>query len=139
MAKSRSTMRQGGTVDPKVAMQHAVLAVQRAWASEVPDFAEWGSSEVESEPLIIYDLNGERLFYDFNVRIGKQTVGVVRASANTMVGSPIVSLQLGPHQWSSDEVPQEAVAAVKRRDAHTDINDNTSFVCYCYPKIAVRV
>ena len=138
MANSRSTMRQGETVDPKVAMQHAVLAVRRAWYSGVPDFAEWGSSDVESEPLVIHDLNGERLFYDFNVRLGKRTIGVVRASANTMVGSPVVSLQLGPHQWSNDDATREATAAVKRRDAHTDVN-NTSLVCYCYPKIAVRV
>lgn len=128
----------GKPIYPTVAVKHAVLAVRRAWASGVTDFAEWGSSDVDPEPLIINDLNGERLFYDFNVRLGKQTIGVVRASANTAVGSPIVSLQLGPHKWSINDAAQEAAKVVKKREAHADIND-TSLVCYCYPKIAIRV
>jgi hypothetical protein len=104
----------------------------------VPDFSEWGSSDVDSEPLIINDLNGDPLFYDFNVRLDEQTIGVVRASANTAVGSPIVSLQLGPHRWSINNAIREAAKVVKQREARADVN-NTSLVCYCYPKIAIRV
>ena len=71
----------GEPVAPTVALQHAVLAVRRAWAGGVPDFAEWGSANVDPEPLIINDLNGERLFYDFNVSLDSRAIGVVRAAA----------------------------------------------------------
>lgn len=125
-------------IAPKEALKHTVLAVRRAWASGVPDFTEWGSANVDPDPLIINDLNGDRLFYDFNVNLDKRTIGVVRASANKVVGSPIVSLQLGPHRWSVSDVSREAAKVVKKREAITDIND-TSLVCYCYPKIAIKV
>ena len=139
MSNKRSTGRElGEPVAPTVALQHAVLAVRRAWASGVPDFAEWGSANVDPEPLIINDLNGDRLFYDFNVRLDERTIGVVRASANKVVGSPVVSLQLGPHRWSVNDATLGAAKVLKQREARADVND-ISLVCYCYPKVAIRV
>lgn len=139
MSNKRSTGRElGEPVAPTVALQHAVLAVRRAWAGGVPDFAEWGSANVDPEPLIINDLNGDRLFYDFNVRLDERTIGVVRASANKVVGSPVVSLQLGPHRWSVNDATLGASKVLKQREARADVND-ISLVCYCYPKVAIRV
>ncbi len=138
MSSKRSTRSEfGEPVEPTAARQHAVLAVRRVWAGGIPDFEEWGFANVDTEPLIIHDLNGARLFYDFNVKVKKRIVGVVRASADKAVGSPVISLQLGPHRWSVDDATEGAMKEVERSGARTDATE-TSLVCYCYPKIAVR-
>lgn len=122
-----------GTVDREQAFRHAVLAVRQAAASGVDDFEGWDRAEVDPDPIQIDDLGGQALFYDFTVA----DVGVVRAAANSLVGSPVVSLQLGTHAWSPREAMDRASKAASARLEQDAVA--TSLVCYSYPKIGVRV
>ena len=125
----------GRVVDVDEAYQQAVLEVRRSAASGVEGFGDWGDAEVGKDPLRIDDLNGAPLFYDFEVGDG---LGVVRASANTLVGSPVVSVQLGPHQWSASRAMERAADAVGEKSTEKKAR-TASLVCYGYPKIGVRV
>jgi hypothetical protein len=125
----------GDVVDVETAHQQVLLEVRRSASSGVDDFDGWGEAEVDPDPIRIDDLDGRPLFYDFEVGDG---LGVVRASANTLVGNPVVFVQLGPHRWAAGDAMERAA---KAGGEHFESGEAraTSLVCYAYPKIGVRV
>jgi hypothetical protein len=120
------------------ALEHARLTVRRAWAGDIPDFAEWGTIELDPEPLILYDLNGQALFYEFGVMDGKKLVGTIKASASKMIGSAVPTVEFGPRGWDPDKAARNAEAKVKERFPKARTTE-TELVCYSYPKVGVRV
>jgi hypothetical protein len=61
-------------VEQDRALAHAQLTIRRDWAGGVPGFEQWHNVEVDPQPLILYDLNGAELFYDFTLRRGEKVV-----------------------------------------------------------------
>jgi hypothetical protein len=74
------------------ALAHVKLTIRRDWAAGVPGFEQWHNVEVDPQPLILYDLNGAELFYDFTLRR-------VRAAASRILGSPVFAVEIGPRNW----------------------------------------
>jgi hypothetical protein len=114
------------------------MAVRRAWAGGIEDMQQGWTGEFNPEAIIIHDLNGEPLFYEFGVFEGKREVGRVKAAASRLVGSPVVTVERGPRMWDPAKATKFALEAAKkaypRREAKAQ-----EFVCYSYPKIGVRV
>ena len=125
-------------VSKERAMEHALLIIRRAWAGEIRDFEGWGGFELDPEPLVIYDLNGQVLFYEFGVMDGKELVGSVKASASKIIGSAVPTVEFGPRGWDPDKAAREAKDKVKKRFPKAKITE-TELVCYSYPKIGVRI
>jgi hypothetical protein len=125
-------------VDRADALGQAQLAVRRAWAGGIADLQDWGVGEFDPEPLVIHDLNGEPLFYDFTVREGKREIGRTRAAASKLVGSPVVAIERGARGWDAAKAPAMALAAAKKAYPRRDLAAK-EFVCYSYPKIGVRI
>ncbi len=125
-------------VEKERAYQHVLMTIRREWAGQVRDLEPWGGNEVDPEPMEINDLNGEVLFYEFTVMNGKKEVGTVKASASRTMGSPVVTVEFGNRQWDPDKVRQQAKKKVKGQYPKAEIED-VDIVCYCYPKIGVRV
>ncbi|MCA9895047.1 MAG: hypothetical protein KC615_18805 [Anaerolineae bacterium] len=125
-------------VDRERAMQHALVSIRQLWAGRAPDFEELGIADVDPEPLVIYDMNGQVLFYDFDIIGREQVLGVVRTSASRTIGTPVPSIQLGPRKWNPEEVKEAAHKKVLEEYGRAKILD-TEFVCYSYPKIGIRV
>jgi len=120
------------------ALQHAQLTVRRAWAGHVTDFEDWGGVELDPDPMVIHDLNGQVLFNEFAVMDGGRPVGSVKASASRIIGSPVVTVEFGPRRWDDGAATREAKKRAKKRFPGAQIT-GTELVCYCYPKIGVRV
>ena len=125
-------------VSKERAMEHGLLTIRRAWAGEIPDFEGWGGFELDPEPLILHDLNGQVLFYEFGVMDGKEMVGVIKASASKIIGSAVPTVEFGPRGWDPDRAVSAAKEKVKERFPKAEVTE-TEFVCYSYPKIGVRV
>jgi hypothetical protein len=125
-------------VDRTSALNQAQLAVRRAWAGGIDDLQAWGGGEFDPEPLVIHDLNGEPLFFEFSVRDGKREIGRTKAAASKLVGSPVVSIERGARGWDVAKAQAMAVAAAKKAFPRRDVAAK-EFVCYSYPKIGVRV
>ncbi len=125
-------------VDRASALNQAQLAVRRAWAGGIEDLQAWGPGEFDPEPLVIHDLNGEPLFYDYTVREGKREIGRTRAAASKLVGSPVVAIERGQRGWDVAKAPAMAVAAARKAQPRREVVAR-EFVCYSYPKIGVRV
>ncbi len=125
-------------VEKERAMQHAQLSVRRAFAGGFDEMKDMARAEFDPDPLVIHDLNGEPLFYEFSAMRGKRQAGLVKAGASKLIGSPVTSVQMGPRKWS----PKKAVKVAERK-AQKAVSGGrligSSFVCYSYPKIGVKV
>jgi hypothetical protein len=105
---------------------------------DIPGFENWGRYVLDSEPRVLHDLNGQPLFYDFIAMDRRKEAGVVRASASKTLGSGVRSIQLGPHKWNPTTATRESTEKITKLFPKAEIV-KTEFVCYCYPKIGVRV
>ncbi len=125
-------------VDKDRALQHALLSIRRAWAADITDFDNWGGVELDPEPMILHDLNGQVLFYEFGVMDGSDLVGSVKTGASKILGSAVPTVEFGRRGWDPAEVEREARDLVKKRFPKARITD-TELVCFSYPKIGLRV
>ena len=125
-------------VEHERALAHAQLTVRRDWAAGNHGFEHWHKAEFDSKPLVIHDLNGAELFYDFPLNQGNATVGWVRTSASQVLGSPVIAVEMGPRSWDPDRALRAAMEKAQREYPRTDITA-TELVCYSYPKIGIRV
>ena len=120
------------------ALAAARLHVRRAWAGEVQGFEAWGGYDIEKEPLIIHDLNGQVLFYEFTVSNRKSQVGSIKASASRVIGSQVVTLEFGSRKWSRGKATERAEEEARKRFPQARLSP-PELVCYCYPKLGVRI
>lgn len=121
------------------ALNFAQMTTRRAWAGGVEDMQNWATAEIDPEALLIYDLNGEPLFYEFTARERTREVGRVKAAASRLVGSPIVTIEQGPRKWDLATAMETATSAAKKAFPRGEVTAR-DFVCYSYPtKIGVRV
>ncbi len=125
-------------VDETRAFEHALMTARRAWAGSAAGLEDWGPADFNPKPLVIYDLNGEPLFYEFSAAGEQGEVGRIKAAASRLVGSGVVTLEQGPRRWD----PKDAMKMAKER-VRKDYPDRKvkgqELVCYCYPKIGVRL
>lgn len=125
-------------IEPERAMEHALLTFRRAWAGRIEGFEPWGSVELDSDPLVIHDLNGEPLFYEFSAMDGNEQIGRIKTSATKRVGATVPTVEMGVRPWNPDIGKKNAKKRVKELYPKARI-ENTELVCYGYPKIGVRV
>ena len=120
------------------ALNHALVAARRSWAGKVDGMRDWGVASFDPEPLVIHDLNGEPLFYEFSARQRSAEIGRVKAAASRLVGSGVVTLERGARRWDPDTAVQLAMKHAKKQYPGREVAGH-DFVCYCYPKIGVRL
>jgi hypothetical protein len=120
------------------AMEHALFAVRSNWVNEVYGFEGWGGAELGKKPLEIYDLNGQLLFYEYDVTQGDMPVGSIKTSASKIIGSAVPQIQLVARRWDADNALAKAKEEVLKRYPNAKIT-GTELVCYSYPKIGVKV
>lgn len=134
-SKKRKT---GAPVEKDLAAEHVLMAYRRAWAGNVAGLAPLATAEIDPDPLEIYDLNGELLFYEFSALDGKQQVGRMKASASKRIGAPLVTLELGARKWDAAKGIKQAKKQAQELFPKARLED-ADLVCYSYPKIGVRV
>lgn len=125
-------------VSKERALEHTLLTYRRAWAGDVFGFDGWGNIEVEPEPLVIHDLNGTVLFYEFTAMRGGTPAGYLRASASKTIGSAVPAIILGSRGWDPDVAMREATEQAKKLFPRAKFGDK-ELVCYSYPKIGVKI
>ena len=125
-------------VEKERAMQHALMTARRAWAGGVRDFEAWGTVELEPTPLVIYDLNGDPLFFEFTAIRSDKPMGRLKTSATKRIGVTVPTVEFGARPWSPEKGTAEAKKNLKKMFPQATI-DSTQLVCYSYPKIGVRV
>lgn len=125
-------------VNQERAMHHALLTIRRLWAGGSPEFATWGRYKLNPSPLTLYDLNGQELFYEFDILEEDRLVGSVKTSASRTLGTPVPTIELGSRGWDPDHATRESQALAKKLYPKATLL-GSELVVYGYPKIGVRV
>lgn len=116
--------------------EHAVLGVLKNAAAGAPGLEHWVAGTVRKTPLAVHDINGQPLFYDFDVARGKDLFGTVRVAASKVIGAGVVAAEIGARQWNYDEAVKKLARKVKREFGRAAVAGPT-LVCYSYPKLGV--
>jgi hypothetical protein len=114
-----------------LAFAHVVVAVDERLA------AAQGELALRDDPLVIYDVSGDQLFYDFSLLAGDTPVGYVRTAADARVGTPAVAVERSRRPW--DPVAATAAAARRAGEEGASVVHDTRLVCYCYPKLGIQI
>ncbi|MDF2736548.1 MAG: hypothetical protein K0S93_404 [Nitrososphaeraceae archaeon] len=125
-------------VSEEKAKEHVKFIFMKNWIGKVPGFENGFRIQIEEKPLIIHDLNGQILFYEYQIILENDIVSTVKASASKTLGSPVPQIQLGARRWDPDNAVLNAKEAIKNLYPNAQIPHN-EFVCYSYPKIGVRL
>jgi hypothetical protein len=120
--------------DERVA--YAVIAVLKNATAGLPGTEHWVTGTVRKTPLRIHDVNGQPLFYDFEVGRGDEVFGNVRVAASKVLGLGVLATEIGPRAWSYDDAAKKLAPKVKREFAGAQISA-PMLVCYSYPKLGV--
>jgi hypothetical protein len=123
-------------IPEKERVEYAALAVLKNAAAGSPGTEHWVTGAVRKTPLVIYDVNGLPLFYDFEVARGKEVFGNVRVAASKVLGMSVVATELGTRLWSYDAAVKKLLPQAKRELARASASA-AKLVCYSYPKLGV--
>jgi hypothetical protein len=116
---------------------HAVIHLHLGIYTKTPGIANWVGVNL-SEPTIIYDLNDEPLFFDFPVLTTRANqIGMVRASANRVLGVGALATYVGGPAWDIAKATERALAIVQRKYRAEIIG--IKVVCYAYPKLGIAI
>lgn len=118
-------------------VEHAAIGVAKNAAAGVPGLAHWLTGAVRKTPLTIHDINGQPLFYDFEVARGKDVFGNVRIAASKIVGTAVVATEMGAREWNFATAAKRLAPRVKREFAGSEVSV-PKLVCYSYPKLGVQ-
>jgi len=138
MSEEQKERLPGSPVAEEQAREHALFAIRDNWARGIEGFEGWGGAEPEKKPLIIHDLNGQVLFYEYEVVEADKPIGAVKASASKTIGSAVPQIQIVPRGWDPDSAINKARGKVEKKYPKAEISEAT-LVCYNYPKIGVRI
>jgi Peptidase_C39 like family len=125
------------SVTEEEAKKHALFSVRSNWVMGFRGFEDLTQVGLGETPIIIHDLNGQELFYEYSVLEGDREVGLVKASASRQIGSAVPQIQITPRRWNPDIAKNKTREMMKKRYPKAKIFE-TDLVCYSYPKIGVR-
>lgn len=121
----------------KQAAAHAAAHIHIGAFTKTPGMTEWRGTSLK-EPILIYDLSDQPLFYDFPVysqRFGE--VGRIRTSASRVLGIPVPSVYLGAVPWNESKAHQNALELIEKKYRGRVLS--AKIVCYAYPKLGIAV
>jgi hypothetical protein len=125
-------------VSKEKAREYVQLSIAKDWIGMSYGSEGWTGAKLDKTPLDIYDLNGQLLFYEYSILKGNSIVGLVKASASKILGSPVIQTQTGERTWDPQNAIKRAKGNVRKNYPNARIT-NAQLVCFSYPKIGVRV
>jgi hypothetical protein len=119
----------------KTAQDHATITMLDMIQSGALN-ENWVGAKLNPEPLIIYDLNGQKLFYLFPVEKKGERVGEIYAASSKVLGAPVVVIGsiTDPKKIKSLELSEQTIVN-KKYNGFQIIS--SKLVCYDYPLIGL--
>jgi hypothetical protein len=97
----------------------------------------WNNATVSQEPLIIYDINGKKLFYQFTVEKNGKKIGEILSSADKVLGIAVKQLS-EPSNYNLADSKMQAKKVTEKTFPGFSVQ-STKVVCYSYPDMGVMV
>ena len=114
--------------------EHIGLKLLRDRNQPINEIKYLSQTSILKTPLTIHDINGKPLFYDYILKKGENTIGIVRAAASKVLGDPVIRYEIGGPKFNTQEAIREATNQVKKKHPRGRIT-KPKLVCYSYPKL----
>ncbi|MFA5267571.1 MAG: hypothetical protein WC379_06330 [Methanoregula sp.] len=136
VAVSSDDMISSNYVPVETAREHALTKMMEFTKQGLMD-DKWNGATVNPDPVVIYDLNGKKLFYQFAAEKDGKKTGEILTSASKVLGVP-VQLISDPNTFDPTAI-QITVKDLAGKDFDGFTVQSTKIVCYSYPKMGVMV
>ncbi|HPS88490.1 MAG TPA: GTPase - sulfate adenylate transferase subunit 1, partial [Methanosarcina vacuolata] len=103
-------------------------------AAEAPNFEDWTGASIDPKPIELYDINGQKLFYQFSVYKEKKLIGTIDIYANKTLGNSFNDIAFDPEPYKTAEAIKKSKDIAKKNYPNGEIK-STSLVVYNYPSI----
>lgn len=98
------------------------------------DFEKWGGASIDPKPLELYDINGQKLYYQLSVYKDNNIIGRIDIGATKKLGSSIQVIEFDPRPFDADEAIKKSIEIAKKEYPDGKIK-STKMVVYSYPSI----
>ncbi|KKH28486.1 C39 family peptidase [Methanosarcina mazei] len=98
------------------------------------DFEEWNGAFIDPKPLELYDINGEKLYYQFSVYKDNNTIGKIYVCADKKLGHSVKAFEFNPKSFNATEAMIKSIEIAKNKYPTGEIK-STIMVVYSYPSI----
>ena len=90
------------SVTAEKAFEHANAQMISFIATDT-DFEKWEGASIDPKPLELYDINGQKLYYQYSVYKDNSIIGRIDIGANKKLGSSIQVIEFDPKPFDADE------------------------------------
>lgn len=122
------------SVTAEEAFKHANTRMIRFIATDTQKFESWEGASINPKPLEFYDINDQKLYYQFSVHKNNKTISKIDVGANKTLGQPIQVIEFNPIPYNITEVMEKSIETAEK-DYPTGEIESTKMVVYSYPKI----
>lgn len=121
-------------VTAEEAFTHANAHMIQFIMTNTTGFENWTGASIDSKALELYDINGQRLFYQFSVNKNNNPIGKICIGANKTLGQSVRLVQFDPKLLDSAEAMNKSIEIAKKEYPTGEIK-STKMVVYDYPEI----
>ncbi|AKB48652.1 GTPases - Sulfate adenylate transferase subunit 1 [Methanosarcina sp. Kolksee] len=122
------------SVTAEDAFKHANANMISFIAAKAPNFEDWTGASIDPKPIELYDINGQKLFYQFSVYKEKKLIGTIDIYANKKLGNSFNDIAFDPEPYKTTEAIKKSKDIAKKNYPTGEIK-STSLVVYNYPSI----
>ncbi|AKJ37417.1 MULTISPECIES: hypothetical protein [Methanosarcina] len=122
------------SVTAEKAFEHANAHIIDFMSSDVPDFENWTDASIDPEPLELYDINGQKLFYEFSAYKNNTLVGKIYVGANKTLGPSVQVIETTTYLYNTTEALKKSIEVARSEYPNGEIK-STKVVEYSYPRI----
>ncbi|WP_269850106.1 hypothetical protein [Methanosarcina horonobensis] len=121
------------SVTAEEAFKHANTRMTMFIAAE-SDYEKWEGTYIDSKPLELYDINGQKLYYEFSVYKESTLISRIDIGANKTLGSALRLLEINPKPYNVAEAIEKSIEIAKAKYPTGKIV-STNMVVYDYPSV----
>ncbi|MDI9395404.1 MAG: C39 family peptidase [Euryarchaeota archaeon] len=122
------------SVTAEEAFEHANAHMISFIAGNAPGFENWAGASIDPKPQELYDINGQKLFYQFSVYKENKLIGTIDVCADKMLGPSIYDIKFDPKPYKAAEAMKKSKGIANDKYPTGEIK-STFMVVYSYPKV----
>jgi hypothetical protein len=122
------------SITTEKALEHANAYILAFIATAADDFGKWEGASIDPKPMELYDINGQKLYYEFSVYKNSNLIGRIDIGADKTLGSSLRRIEIDPKPYNAAEVMRKSIETSKNSYPTGEIK-STKMVVYDYPKI----
>jgi hypothetical protein len=122
------------SVTAEEAFKHANAHTIKLIATDTQNFGNWKGAFIDSKPLELYDINGQKLYYQFPVYKNNNIIGKVAIGADKKLGQSVQLIEFNPKSFDATGVMNKSIEIAEKEYPTGEIK-STKMVVYNYPAI----